>query len=114
MSLVKYLQNSISHGDFHFGRAELDGLPFKGNPALLKQDEVEERLVSACDAKNGTFSTGDPEQNARYLEILDKACNGWYKILFVDRWREPGDKHYHVYVEWVENYVMDRATRPIG
>ena len=91
----------------HWHRSDLDGLPFRGKPELYRSEEIENRLVTTSDAKNGTFYTGDPEANAAYLAVMDRAANGWFSIVFRERWRDANDKHHYVYVEWLENYVED-------
>jgi hypothetical protein len=114
MSVIKYLHQQgkaagdSSGKDVHFHRVERDGLPFRGKPPMLKEHEYEDRLHQVADAKNGTFYTGEPSENAAYLDVLDKAANKWFRILFIDRWRNDGDKYHHVYVEWLENYLEDR------
>jgi len=106
-SLVKYKNSSQNPDDFHFGRADVDGFPFRGLPPLVKEEEVEDRMVRMAEAKNGTFYTGDPEQNQRYLEVLDRIANGWYTTVFTDRWRNEGDNFHYIYLEWLVNYFQD-------
>lgn len=120
-SLIKFMQQngaatniSRSEQSLHWGRASSDGLPFRGNSApLLRDDEYEDRVVRVADAKNGTFFTGDPEQNLRYLLILDRVANGWYQILHIDRWRDTNSNNHFVYVEWLEFFMEDgKPTQP--
>jgi hypothetical protein len=114
---VKYKQqyeqlrrSGVANSDVYFNRVAVDGIPFRGQAPLLKSSEAEERLTQVNDAKNGTFYTGDPVQNAAYLEVVDRIANSWYQLIFVDRWRNDGDNHHYVYIEWVERYMQD--TRP--
>ena len=105
-SLVKYIRASRDQQpSLHWGRLQDDGLPFRGNPPVYTQEEADEYLVRTADAKNGTFDLADPEQNVRYLEVLDRCCNGWYSCLFVQRMITPEKQL--IYIEWLENYVED-------
>jgi len=105
MSLIKYAREA--RPDVHWGRVELDGFPFRGKEVpLLKEEEFADRTTKTFDAKNGTFYTGDKEQNSLYLEVMDKAANGWWSIIFIERWRNPGDNHMWIYIEWIEGYVQ--------
>jgi hypothetical protein len=115
-SLMKFMnrKDGGSRGQLHWGRADIDGLPFRGSQVpLYRNDEAEERLVRVRDPKNGTFYTGDPEQNAKYLDVLDGAANGWYEIPFLERWRNPDDNYHYVYVEWLECCYED-GTKIVG
>lgn len=113
MSLLKYVEQKKSQdgASLHWSRAIIDGVPFKGMTAPLKEEEYEASTIRSCDARNGTFYTGNPEQNALYLEVLDKAANNWWQIVHIDRYRKEGDEYLYIYVEWLEHY---RQLRPNG
>jgi len=114
-SLVKFTnrKDGNGRGQLFWNRADVDGLPFRGQMApLLREEEYEERVVRVADPKNGTYYTGDEEQNAAYLKVMDGISNGWYHLIFVDRWREDGDRHHYVYIEWVEYYLEDGKPTP--
>lgn len=109
-NLIKFINKTEGNGrgDLFWGRADIDGLPFRGKEApLLRSEEFEERLVRVADPKNATFYTGDTAQNKKYLEILDGAANGWFHLAFIERWREDEDKNHYVYVEWLEYFLED-------
>jgi hypothetical protein len=109
-SLVKFVNHKDGNGrgKLFWERADVDGLPFRGHQApLYRNEEYEERLVKVADPKNGTFYTGDSEQNASYLKVLDGISNSWYQLVHIDRWRNEGDNYHYVYVEWVEYYLED-------
>lgn len=109
-SLVKFTDRKEGNGrgNLFWSRADVDGLPFRGKQApVFRNEEFEERVVRVADPKNGTFYTGDSEQNAAYLKVLDGAANNWYQVVFIDRWRNDGDNHHHVYVEWLEYFLED-------
>ena len=128
-SLVKFMHaNSGGSEPLHWGRADLDGAPFRGAmPPMATEDEMESRLVKVADPHNQTFDTSDPEQNKQYLAVLDKITNGWCQlihrkhILVRTRHKQPDgtvvrDVNVKVYMEWVEPYMQDgqpmHAQRP--
>jgi len=116
-SLVKFThkKDGNGRGNLYWGRADVDGLPFRGHtPPSLRQEEFEERVVRVADPKNGTFYTGNEEENADYLKVMDGVTNGWFHLIFIDRWREDGDKKHYVYLEWVEYYLEDGKPVPYG
>ena len=120
-SLVKYMNqiNGGSRGRLHWGRADLDGAPFRGNaPPIGPEEELESRLTRVHDARNRIFDTSDPKENADYMQVVDRIVNGWYQLVH--------RKHRHVlvkykdkdgmkvvkmkvlvYVEWLEPYMED-------
>lgn len=114
-SLVKFVNNKDGNGrgQLFWERADVDGLPFRGHQApLYRNEEYEERVVRVADPKNGTFYTGDSEQNASYLKVLDGISNSWYQLIHIDRWRNEGDNYHYVYIEWVEYYLEDGKPSP--
>ena len=77
-NLIKFVNKTDGNGrgNLFWGRADIDGLPFRGKEApLLRTEEFEDRLVRVADPKNATFYTGDEEQNIKYLRQLFK-CGG--------------------------------------
>ena len=114
-SLVKFTsrKDGNGRGQLFWERADIDGLPFRGQQApLLRGDEFEDRVVRVADPKNGTFYTGDPEQNAVYLKVMDGVANSWYQLVYVTRWRDKGDKFHYVYIEWLEYFLEDGKPIP--
>jgi len=114
-SLVKFVQHQkTSGGDkLYWGRVEEDGLPFRGPmPPNWTDEEFAERTTKVADPGNGTFYTGDPVQNKQYMEIIDRIANGWYGLVFTERWREPGDKCHYVYIEWLAYHLQDGSAAP--
>jgi hypothetical protein len=114
-SLVKFTsrKDGNGRGELFWGRAGSDGLPFRGQVAPSYREEgFEERVVRVADPKNGTFYTGDGAENKRYLEIMDGITNGWFQMIFIDRWRDEGDKNHRIYMEWVEYFLEDGTGTP--
>jgi len=109
-SLVKFTdqKDGNGRGNLFWGRADVDGLPFRGKQApSFRSEEYEERVVRVADPKNSTFYTGDEKENADYLKVMDGVANGWFHLVFIERWREDGDKKHYIYMEWVEYFLED-------
>lgn len=114
-SLIKFTsqKDGNGRGQLFWERADVDGLPFRGHqPPLLRTDEYEDRIVRVADPKNGTFYTGDPDQNTAYLKVMDGVANSWYQLVYVNRWRKRNDVHHYVYVEWLEYFLEDGKPTP--
>lgn len=108
-SLVKFSNRLQSNGKpLHWGRADLDGLPYRGDPLLVKEEEYEDRVVRVGDPHNGFFDVSIPEENKRYLAIMDGAVNGWFQIICLERFVGNSNRHY---IEWIEYYMEDGVTR---
>jgi hypothetical protein len=43
---------------------------------------------------------------------MDGVANGWFHLLFIDRWREDKDKRHYIYAEWVEYFLEDGSPAP--
>lgn len=111
-SLIKFMgrQDGGDGRKLFWGRADTDGLPFRGHHApIMPDEEYEARVVQVADAKNAFFDVADAAQNKAYLAVLDGACNGWYKIVFVERFWQNTTRHY---VEWIEYFCEDGSPRP--
>lgn len=111
-SLIRYAASQRTSGDqqLFWGRIHQDGLPFRGHGApMLTEDEFETRVNRVADAKNGFFDTHNPAENAKFLQICEAACNGWYRIVYLERFWRKTTKHY---VEWVEYYLEDGNPTP--
>jgi hypothetical protein len=112
--------NGNGRGQLQWGRADRDGAPMRSHqPLLLTEEEAEERLTRVADPHNQIFDTTDPEQNAAYLAVLDKVCNGWAKWLSAPRAMRCAIKRKYpdgtveidykikVYAEWAEIFMED-------
>ena len=115
-SLVKFASrvDGNGRGKLYWGRAGVDGAPFRGNavPALT-EEEYDDRVTRVADPHNGTFRTWIEEENRKYLEVIDAILNGWAVSLFVDRWKVRVKLGGHVttrhvvYLEWAQFYMED-------
>lgn len=115
-SVVKFLnrQSGNGRGKLFWGRADQDGLPFRGAaPPNLTEEEYEQRVVRVADPNEGTFRTWIPEERKAYLDVVDKCLNGWAMCLTQDRWKQRvklgGVTQLRVvhYLVWAEYYLED-------
>jgi hypothetical protein len=112
-SLARFMNRTKDDGgqSLHWGRAALDGAPFRGPAPMLMGEEFEERVVRVADPHAEEFDTADPAQKKLYLNVLDGAANQWFQILYIKRPGEYDKNRPRVaYVEWLE-YFMEDGTR---
>lgn len=111
-SLIKYADR-LKDDDgkrLFWGRAEDEGAPFRGPAApVLTEGEFEQRTHQVVDVKNGFFDVRDKSQNKQFLGILDAAANGWFRVLYIERFVKGTSEHY---VEWAEFYREDGTRSP--
>lgn len=110
-SLVKFArQNQAGNGQpLNWGRADVDGLPYRGVPTPMRDEEFDDRVVRVADYKNDFFDVKIEEQNKRFLEVMDRCANGWYELKFIERFHLGTNAHY---LEWVEYYLEDGKPTP--
>lgn len=109
-SLVKYMNdhNGQGRGRLHWHRSAQDGFPFRGEiDPMMREEEFEERLVQVRDARNGIFDVNDPDQNAKYMAVMDRIMNGHFQAIYIDRQYDKDKKTWVVYIEWSENFMED-------
>lgn len=112
-SLVNYFSETENqNGRLYWNRVDRDGLPFRGNPELIREEEFEERVVRVPDYNNGFFDTSKPKENRRFNEIMERCVNQWYHLVFIERFWQGSTMHY---IEWVEFYLQDgtKAKAPL-
>ena len=76
-SLLKFMSDNDGgeRGQLHWGRAGIDGAPFRGPVSSLTEEEYNARVTRVGDPKNGIFDLTDPDQNKAYLLVMDKIVN---------------------------------------
>jgi len=111
-SLIKFINQRERDGQrLHWGRAERDGFPFRGEEVpLYTNEEYEEKVAPVPEPKNGIFDIFNPEQNRKYLEVLAGIKTGLFECLYVNR-QFDREKRLN-YIEWVEYYMEDGAQAP--
>lgn len=114
-SLQKFFAQQERRGQKLFwGRAAQDGAPFRGAaPPLFTDDEYDQRVVRVVDVRAEFFNLDEAADKAAYLEVLDGVANGWFTMIFIERFRGGANAHY---VEWAEFYLEDgsRAKASAG
>lgn len=97
------MQESDDHAGRLFWSGNLEA-PFRGRSApLMTRDEFDKIEVN-YDAKVKTFNMSNPEHEAKYQEILDRAANGWYTIHHVERRWCPNTGAMMIFIEWFQKY----------
>ena len=99
----------------YWGRAYLDGMPYRGKKdPLLTDAEFEEKTVVRRKVRNGFFNLRDEAETQNYLNVLDGVANNWYVL-----WVKQVDVDFktgtaRAYLEWVENFRQDGSPVPSG
>lgn len=111
-SLAQYMgQKQTASGDpLHWGRADIDGVPFRGKslPAM-SEAEMETRLRKVADPQVKVFDMTKPEDVKEYQQVLGKITAQWATCIFVDRQFVEAEKKWLVYLEWADWYMQDGA-----
>lgn len=102
-SLSKYWkQKKDTSGNNLFWPGTSDGYPVRGSiPPTLKQDEFED-IPLVYDAKADYFRL--PEQLDEYLNVIDKAANGWFQLRHerVVKPYDPETGEEVIFLQWLE------------
>lgn len=93
-----------------WGRADIDGLPFRGSAPLLKEAELERASIQVAELQAKFFDMQDPEQMREYLGVMSACESGWFQLKFIERFHNGSSRHY---VEWTENY-MEYSGSPVA
>ena len=110
--LVKFMSQSSDNGNgrLFWGRAHVDGAPFRGEPSILTEDEYEARKSKVGDPHNNTFDLNEPSENAAYLGVLNMIVNKWATLLHIERMITV--EHKKVYIEWIQWFFEDGGGTP--
>src|SRR5262245_30909026 len=80
-------------------------MPYRGGQIpLLTQEEIDRHGDVHHDFHSKEFDLTNAEHKAEYDSIMDHIVNGWYSLVFIDRYREPESKKRYAYVEWTQRY----------
>lgn len=118
MSLIKYIdqQRSSARGPISFNRR--GDLPFRGQHAMLREEEFEEYTDVVRDGYVELFDLSLPEHKQKLTEIVDAALNGWYSIHKMVEQLVPqpdGQLKAYVYCVWSEPFrELDKQRLPHG
>jgi uncharacterized protein YaaR (DUF327 family) len=79
MSFLKYeaemKQAAPSEKPVSFSRAHIDGMPFRGQPVPLREEEFDEFTEVVCDAGARLFDLSNPEDVEDYRKVIEKIIN---------------------------------------
>jgi len=106
-SIDDFFNNRSRHGGkkVFTNRIGDDGVPFRGfQPPNLREDEYDQRVVRVAEPRVEEFDMTQSKDKQRYLTVLKGAAEGYFRIIFLDRFHKGSTKHY---VEWIEFYNED-------
>lgn len=111
-SLAQFMgQKQTASGDpLHWGRADIDGVPYRGKPLpAMPEAEMENRLKKVADPQIKIFDMAKPTDVKEYQSILGKITAGWATCIHVDRQFVADEQKWLVYMEWADWYMQDGA-----
>ncbi len=122
-SLLKYAESpemleGNGRGRLSFNRAHIDGVPFRGPQAFLREDEWDEYTETVNDGYVFMFDLTIEKHHRKLQQIIDASSNNWYKIhrmteQFVSQ--PDGSVKVYVYCVWVEPHKeLARHRMPPG
>ena len=122
-SLLKHAEDpdvvrGNGRGRLSFNRAHIDGVPFRGPQALLREDEWDEYTETVNDGYVSLFDLANPEHHKKLQQIFDAAANNWYKVHRMTEQFVPqpdGTLKVYVYCVWVEPHKeLAKHRMPVG
>ncbi len=111
----------------HWGRAHIDGAPFRGEPIRIDEAGYEQRVERVSDPKVFEFDLSKPDDAARYKDIIGRITSGIAELISREflktatirqvEIRDAKDRvigyektqttGLKVHMEWVEFYMQD-------
>ena len=82
MSFLKYqesepLVKGNGRGQLSFSRAHIDGMPFRGQPVALREEEFEDFTETVWDGKVKMFDMSVEADQEELRDVVDRIANGW-------------------------------------
>lgn len=110
MSFLKYqeidtLSAGNGRGPLSFSRAHIDGMPFRGQPVALREEEFEEFTETVWDGKVKMFDMSNPEHQQEFQEVVDRIANNWYRgMKETEKWvtKPDGSTTLLIFMAWAE------------
>ena len=82
------------------------GLPAVGPiNRLLKKDEFQQ-LGKKRIFRSKEFDLTDPKDHTLYDQVMERICNGWFKRVHQEYYRDPNTRKLYVYLEWLQEYAQ--------
>jgi len=122
-SLLKYSESpgmveGNGRGRLSFNRGHIDGMPFRGPQAFLREDEFDEYTETVNDGYVFLFDMANDVHHKKLQQIIDASANNWYKIHRMTEQFVPqpdGTIKVYVYCVWVEPHKeLARHRMPPG
>lgn len=102
----------------HWSRAHIDGVPFRGQAPLMKEEEYQARVEREVDGRIQAFKLWEPAEKKACEAVLDGIANNWYKLIDRDKQYVAEHASWIVLLMWVEPYNVVRSMagefNPIG
>ena len=110
MSFLKYAQDPAilqgnGRGPLSFHRAHIDGLPYRGRPHMLKEEEYQALSEVVHETHIKEFNLSKPDELAAYCAVVDACVNRLYRCLLrkVERVQQSdGTMPMIAYIEYTE------------
>lgn len=108
---MSFLQYKKTRPDLKWGRADIDGAPFKPSGKavpLLRNDEFEALAERIPNCRARTFCMGDEKDAEEYVDILNAIRSGWFELLGPREYKWEtinGKPVMFVYIEWSEPHM---------
>lgn len=110
MSFLKFAENpelvgGNGRGPLSFHRAHLDGMPYRGPKAMLREEEYQEYTEQVNDGFVYLFDLSKPADQKKLQEIVDAASNDWFHVYKMSEHPVPqpdGSLKMFVYCVWYE------------
>jgi len=109
MGILKYFGERGGTDSAHGGQLHwpgtTSGFPFRGTsvPPTLTSDETEE-IPLAFDFHCKMFELWNEDELKEYRQIRDRAANGWYQLVHIERLYDEEHGSWRVYLEWNQIY----------
>ncbi len=114
MGLLKYREeNQTEDGTpLHWGRAMVDGAPFRGKQVPMWRDEEFETFGERVkNAKTRVFQMWVEADVTAYNAVMDRIANGWWTLLRDIPMPVPTKESFAILCTWTENYIEAPADR---
>ena len=110
MSFLKYandpdVKKGNGRGPLSFHRSHIDGMPFRGRPHMLKEEEFQSLAEVVHETFVKEFNLSIPEELQEYRKVLDAIVNKLYRCLArkLERVPQPDGSHPMIaYIEYSE------------
>ena len=113
MSLAKYrdLIKESNGQPVYFGRAHLDGAPFRGQVSPLRDEEFNSQKELEYETHARVFRLWVDEDMKAYQQVLDKVANRVCRLWYRQHLPVPDQQSFVVLVEWSDRFITLNPLR---